>query len=95
MFFYLTSKGYIDILEEITIFFLPKPSLGLQQTFNPCGNFSDTSKMKGSSCKGSIGHAFTVITGLNNQLMNKAYTLLFLDRFLFYLSLTLDTCVVI
>ena len=33
----------------------------------PCGNFSDTSGVKFSQAKGSIGHAFTVCIRTENQ----------------------------
>ena len=39
----------------------------LPQASYPCGNFSDTSKLKFSTCKGSIGHAFTVCIHTENQ----------------------------
>ena len=31
-----------------------------EPSFDPCGNFSDTSSLKLLKTKGSIGHAFTV-----------------------------------
>ena len=39
----------------------------LPQASYPCGNFSDTSCLKLSSSKGSIGHAFTVCIRTGNQ----------------------------
>ena len=39
----------------------------LPQASYPCGNFSDTSCLKLSSSKGSIGHAFTVCIRTENQ----------------------------
>ena len=39
----------------------------LPQASYPCGNFSDTSSLKLVETKGSIGHAFTVCTGTENQ----------------------------
>ena len=37
------------------------------QASYPCGNFSDTSCLKPSKSKGSIGHAFTVCIRTENQ----------------------------
>ena len=37
------------------------------QASYPCGNFSDTSRLKPSKSKGSIGHAFTVCIRTENQ----------------------------
>src|SRR5512140_1304564 len=37
------------------------------QASYPCGNFSDTSNLKLSNAKGSIGHAFTVCIRTENQ----------------------------
>ena len=39
----------------------------LPQASYPCGNFSDTSSLKLSNSKGSIGHAFTVCIRTENQ----------------------------
>ena len=39
----------------------------LPQASYPCGNFSDTSSLKFSKTKGSIGHAFTVCIRTENQ----------------------------
>ena len=39
----------------------------LPQASYPCGNFSDTSSLKLSETKGSIGHAFTVCIRTENQ----------------------------
>ena len=39
----------------------------LPQASYPCGNFSDTSSVKFQLAKGSIGHAFTVCIGTENQ----------------------------
>ena len=39
----------------------------LPQASYPCGNFSDTSCLKLSKSKGSIGHAFTVCIRTENQ----------------------------
>ncbi len=39
----------------------------LPQASYPCGNFSDTSSVKLSRTKGSIGHAFTVCIRTENQ----------------------------
>src|SRR5690348_467180 len=39
----------------------------LPQASYPCGNFSDTSRMKLPLSKGSIGHAFTVCIRTENQ----------------------------
>ena len=39
----------------------------LPQASYPCGNFSDTSGLKLSNAKGSIGHAFTVCIRTENQ----------------------------
>ena len=39
----------------------------LPQASYPCGNFSDTSGVKLSRAKGSIGHAFTVCIHTENQ----------------------------
>ena len=39
----------------------------LPQASYPCGNFSDTSNMKPSWFKGSIGHAFAVCISTENQ----------------------------
>ena len=39
----------------------------LPQASYPCGNFSDTSRLKLSASKGSIGHAFTVCIHTENQ----------------------------
>eukprot|EP00246_Nothoceros_aenigmaticus_P011490 TRINITY_DN313_c0_g1_i1.p1 TRINITY_DN313_c0_g1~~TRINITY_DN313_c0_g1_i1.p1 ORF type:complete len:110 (-),score=0.92 TRINITY_DN313_c0_g1_i1:101-430(-) len=39
----------------------------LPQASYPCGNFSDTSSLKFSNAKGSIGHAFTVCIRTENQ----------------------------
>src|SRR5690348_1716399 len=39
----------------------------LPQASYPCGNFSDTSRLKYSTSKGSIGHAFTVCIRTENQ----------------------------
>ena len=39
----------------------------LPQASYPCGNFSDTSSLKFSNSKGSIGHAFTVYIHTENQ----------------------------
>ena len=36
-------------------------------SFDPCGNFSDTSSLKLLKTKGSIGHAFTVCIHTENQ----------------------------
>ena len=37
------------------------------QASYPCGNFSDTSRLKSPKTKGSIGHAFTVCIRTENQ----------------------------
>ena len=37
------------------------------QASYPCGNFSDTSRVKSPQTKGSIGHAFTVCIRTGNQ----------------------------
>ena len=37
------------------------------QASYPCGNFSDTSSLKFSKTKGSLGHAFTVCIHTENQ----------------------------
>ena len=39
----------------------------LPQASYPCGNFSDTSSLKFSNAKGSLGHAFTVCIHTENQ----------------------------
>ena len=39
----------------------------LPQASYPCGNFSDTSSLKFSKTKGSIGHVFTVCIRTENQ----------------------------
>ena len=39
----------------------------LPQASYPCGSFSDTSRLKLSASKGSIGHAFTVCIHTENQ----------------------------
>ena len=39
----------------------------LPQASYPCGNFSDTSSVKFSQAKGSIGHAFTVCASTESQ----------------------------
>ena len=39
----------------------------LPQASYPCGNFSDTSSVKFSRAKGSIGHAFTVCASTESQ----------------------------
>ncbi|PIC13182.1 hypothetical protein B9Z55_027843 [Caenorhabditis nigoni] len=39
----------------------------LPQASYPCGNFSDTSYLKQSGLKGSIGHAFAVCTRTESQ----------------------------
>ena len=39
----------------------------LPQASYPCGNFSDTSRVKFPQTKGSIGHAFTVCIRTGNQ----------------------------
>ena len=39
----------------------------LPQASYPCGNFSDTSSLKFSKTKGSLGHAFTVCIRTENQ----------------------------
>ena len=39
----------------------------LPQASYPCGNFSDTSCLKPSKSKGSIGHAFAVCIRTENQ----------------------------
>ncbi len=39
----------------------------LPQASYPCGNFSDTSRLKFQATKGSIGHAFTVCIRTENQ----------------------------
>ena len=39
----------------------------LPQASYPCGNFSDTSSLKLSNSKGSIGHAFTVCIHTENH----------------------------
>ena len=39
----------------------------LPQASYPCGNFSDTSSLKFSKTKGSLGHAFTVCIHTENQ----------------------------
>ena len=39
----------------------------LPQASYPCGNFSDTSCLKPSKSKGSIGHAFAVCIHTENQ----------------------------
>jgi hypothetical protein len=39
----------------------------LPQASYPCGNFSDTSRVKFQPSKGSIGHAFTVCIRTENQ----------------------------
>ena len=39
----------------------------LPQASYPCGNFSDTSYLKPSKSKGSIGHAFAVCIRTGNQ----------------------------
>ena len=39
----------------------------LPQASYPCGNFSDTSRVKSPQTKGSIGHAFTVCIRTGNQ----------------------------
>ena len=40
----------------------------LPQASYPCGNFSDTSCLKPSKSKGSIGHAFAVCIRTGNQI---------------------------
>src|SRR5205823_11267122 len=40
---------------------------------NPCGNFSDTSRLKFPTTKGSIGHAFTVCIHTENQNQRSFY----------------------
>ncbi|KRZ48411.1 Uncharacterized protein T02_11458 [Trichinella nativa] len=49
----------------------------LPQASYPCGNFSDTSCMKSTQSKGSIGHAFAVSirTGNQNQVSLCPFTL--------------------
>ena len=37
------------------------------QASYPCGNFSDTSRLKSPATKGSLGHAFTVCIHTENQ----------------------------
>ena len=39
----------------------------LPQASYPCGNFSDTSRLKFPATKGSLGHAFTVCIHTENQ----------------------------
>ena len=39
----------------------------LPQASYPCGNFSDTSSLKFSKAKGSLGHAFAVCIHTENQ----------------------------
>jgi hypothetical protein len=39
----------------------------LPQASYPCGNFSDTSRLKHSATKGSIGHTFVVCIHTENQ----------------------------
>ena len=45
----------------------------LPQASYPCGNFSDTSSVKLSRAKGSIGHAFTVCIRTENQNQESFY----------------------
>ena len=45
----------------------------LPQASYPCGNFSDTSRLKLSASKGSIGHAFTVCIHTENQNQRSFY----------------------
>ncbi len=45
----------------------------LPQASYPCGNFSDTSSLKLSNAKGSLGHAFTVCIHTENQNQESFY----------------------
>ncbi len=45
----------------------------LPQASYPCGNFSDTSRLKFPTTKGSIGHAFTVCIHTVNQNQRSFY----------------------
>ena len=63
--FYYAIIGRADIEElksNVAIM-----NVWLPQASYPCGNFSDTSSLKFSNSKGSIGHAFTVCIHTENQ----------------------------
>ena len=45
----------------------------LPQASYPCGNFSDTSSVKFSQAKGSLGHAFTVCIRTENHNQESFY----------------------
>jgi hypothetical protein len=51
----------------------------LPQASYPCGNFSDTSRLKLSASKGSIGHAFTVCIHTENQNQASFYPFVLLE----------------
>src|SRR6185369_5553669 len=48
-------------------------------TVNPCGNFSDTSKLELSAIKGSIGHTFMVCIHTENQNQGNFYPFVLLE----------------
>jgi hypothetical protein len=62
--FYFAMIGRADIEESKSNVAM---NAWLPQASYPCGNFSDTSRLKFSTCKGSIGHAFTVCIHTENQ----------------------------
>ena len=51
----------------------------LPQASYPCGNFSDTSKLKLSAIKGSIGHTFMVCIHTENQNQGNFYPFVLLE----------------
>ena len=59
-----TSIGRADIEESKSNVAM---NAWLPQASYPCGNFSDTSSLKFSKAKGSLGHAFAVCIHTENQ----------------------------
>src|SRR5437868_9310876 len=51
----------------------------LPQASYPCGNFSDTSRLRYRATKGSLGHAFTVCIHTENQNQGRFYPYVLLE----------------
>ncbi|KAJ3175996.1 hypothetical protein HDU85_007839, partial [Gaertneriomyces sp. JEL0708] len=51
----------------------------LPQASYPCGNFSDTSRLKYPATKGSIGHTFMVCIHTENQNQGSFYPFVLLE----------------
>ena len=51
----------------------------LPQASYPCGNFSDTSRLKYKATKGSIGHTFMVCIHTENQNQGNFYPFVLLE----------------